>query len=161
MRSQRTLVVFLATTTALWVASAAFGAETTRSEYKQAVEPICARNAQANEDILEGVRAKVRERKLKPAGRQFVRASVALRGTLGKLRRVPQPTADETLLGKWLEGVGREAGLLRATGKSLIAGDRRHAEQLVRKLTEGARETNAIVAGFAFHHCRLETTVAG
>ncbi len=161
MRSRRTLGIFLTMVATLAVASVAHGAETTRSEYKQAVEPICASNAQANEDILKGVRTKVRERKLKPAGRQFVRASVALRGTLRKLRGVPQPTADEATLGEWLAGVGREAGLLQATGKALIARNRRGAERLVRKLTEGARQTNALVAGFAFHHCRLETTVAG
>ena len=161
MRGQRALGVFLATVAALSVASVAFGAETTRSEYRQTVEPICARNARANKNILAGVRAKVRKRDLKPAGRQFVRASAALRSTLRKLRRVPQPAADGETLAEWLHGVGHEAGLLRATGSSLIAGNRRHAERLVRKLTEGARETNAIVAGFAFHQCRLETTVAG
>ena len=64
-------------------------------------------------------------------------------------------------LHEWLDGVEREASLLQETGKALIAGKRRRAETLVRRLTEGARETNAIVAGFGFHHCQLETTVSG
>lgn len=146
---------------ALLVASLALAAETTRGEYKQAVEPICARNAKANQNILAGVRAKVREGRLKPAGLQFKRASAALRYTLGKLRQVPQPAADAETLKEWLEGVGKEASLLQATGKALIAGDRRQAETLVRRLTEGARETNAIVVAFSFHRCQLDTTVAG
>ena len=161
MRSQRLLGMFMAMVAALSAASVAVGEEVTRSEYKQTVEPICAKNTRANRNILRGVRAKVRKRRLRPAGRQFVRASVALRRTLRTLRAVPRPSADEATLGEWLHGVGREAGLLRATGKSLIAGKRGPAERLVRKLTEGARETNAIVAGFAFHRCRLETTLAG
>jgi hypothetical protein len=144
-----------------FVVSLAFAAEPTRSEYKQAVEPICQRNAEANKDILAGVRAKVQKGKLKPAGHQFTRAATALRATLAKLRQVPQPAADTETLADWLGGVGREASMLQATGKALIVEDRRRAETLVRKLTEGARETNAVVAGFGFHHCRLETTVAG
>lgn len=142
-------------------ASVEAGAETTRSEYRQAVEPICARNAQANKNILSGVRGRVSKGELKPAGRQFVRASVALRRTLRELHQVPQPARDEETLSGWLAGVSREAGLLQATGKALIAGNRHGAERLVRKLTEGARETNATAAGFAFHHCQLETTAAG
>lgn len=161
MRSPRALGTILVATAALFIASLAFAAEMTRSEYKQAVEPICQRNAEANEDILAGVRGKVQQGRLKPAGHQFLRASTALRATLRKLRQVPQPAADAETLGEWLDGVGREAGLLGATGDALVAGKRRRAETLVRKLTEGARETNALVAGFAFHHCRLETTVAG
>lgn len=164
MRRPRTLgpiLVATMATAALLVASLALAAETTRDEYKQAVEPICARNAEANENILAGVRAKVREGHLKPAGLQFTRASVALRRTLGKLRQVPQPAADVETLSEWLQGVGTEASLLQATGKALIAGDKRRAETLVRRLTEGARQTNAIVVSFSFRHCQLETTVAG
>jgi hypothetical protein len=161
MRSPRFLGTFLIATVVLLAASLAFAAEVTRSEYKQSVEPICQRNAEANEDILAGVRAKVQQGKLKPAGRQFKRASRALRATLTKLRQVPQPAADTETLGEWLQGVEREADLLGDTGEALIAGKRRRAETLVRKLTEGARETNAIVVGFGFHHCRLETTAAG
>lgn len=145
----------------LAVASLAFAAETTRSEYKATVEPICKQNAEANADILAGVRAEVQQGKLKPAGRQFTRAATALRSTLAKLRQVPQPAADTETLAEWLAGVGREANRLQATGQALSAGKRHRAETLVRQLTEGARETNALVAGFGFHHCRLETTVAG
>jgi hypothetical protein len=156
---QRVLPV--AAATALAAASLALAAETTRSEYKQAVEPICMQNAEANQDILAGVRTKVQQGKLKSAGRQFIRAATALRSTLAKLRQVPQPVADAETLGEWLAGVGREADRLEATGQALTAGKRHRAETLVRQLTEGARETNALVAGFGFHHCRLETTVAG
>jgi len=154
-------VLSIAVVTALAVASLALAEETTRSEYKATVEPICKQNAEANEDILAGVRAKVRQGKLKPAGRQFKRASRALRTTVTKLRQVPQPPADTETLDEWLQGVDREADRLQDTGEALIAGKRHRAETLVRRLTEGARETNAIVAGFGFHHCRLETTAAG
>jgi hypothetical protein len=154
-------VLSIAAVTALTVASLALAEETTRSEYKATVEPICKQNAEANEDILAGVRAKVRQGKLKSAGRQFTRAAAALRSTLAKLRQVPPPAADAETLSEWLAGIEREASRLQETGKALIAGKRHRAETLVRKLTEGARETNAIVAGFGFHHCRLETTAAG
>jgi hypothetical protein len=155
------MVLSITALAALTVAPLAFAEETTRSEYRATVEPICKQNAEANEDIFDGVREKVRKGKLKPAGRQFLHAARALRDTLRRLRTVPQPTEDAETLGEWLAGVEREASRLQETGKALIAGNRRRAEALVRKLTEGARETNAIVAGFGFHHCRLETAAAG
>ena len=161
MRNAWTLAITVAAAAALLVAASAFAAEATRSEYKAAVEPICAKNAAANRNILRGVRGEVARKQLKPAGRRFLRAAAALRRTLRALRAVPQPTADEATLAEWLAGVGREAVWLRATGKALIAGKRGAAERLVRKLTEGARETNAEVAGFGFHHCKLETSIAG
>src|SRR5262245_54780585 len=81
----------------------ALGAEeVTRPEYKAMVEPICKTNTEANEKILKGVRRKVQQGKLKPAGRQFTRASTALQKTLSQLREVPQPAADEERLGEWL-----------------------------------------------------------
>lgn len=130
--------------------------EVSRAEYKAAVEPICKRNAKANEDLLRGVEGKVKRGKLKPAGRQFIRAAAALRRTLRQLRAVPRPAADEARLSEWLKRIGRQQVLLQRIGKALIAKQRRVAERLSVKLFSGARLTNAIVVSFGFNHCRFE-----
>jgi hypothetical protein len=130
--------------------------EITRDEYKAMVEPICKTNTEANEKILKGVRGKVQQGKLKPAGRQFIRAATALKTTLRQLKGVAKPPADEARLTEWLTRVGKQQALLQQIGNALIAENRRKAEGLSAKLYSGANLTNAIVVSFGFRYCRFE-----
>ena len=131
-------------------------AEVTRESYKEAVEPICKANTKANERILRGARGKVKHGKLKQASGQFFRAATALRKTVKELKAVPQPTADEAKLAKWLKTVGVEANLFQKTGKKLKAGNKNGALQMVIRLEHNANVANNQVLGFEFHYCRFE-----
>lgn len=143
---------------ALSAAPTAVAEEPTRVEYKADVEPICKVNTKANENILAGVEGKVKQGKLKQAGRQFTRAATALKGTLSQLKAVPKPPADEERLTEWLKRVEKQQVLLKEIGQALIAENRRRAETLSVKLVSGARNTNAIVVSFGFNYCRFETS---
>jgi hypothetical protein len=157
MKTTRGLLVIAALIALAASASPAHAAEEpTRAEYKADVEPICKANTKANENILAGVRSKVQRGKLGPAGRQFTRASTALKNTLRQLKAVPKPPADVERLTEWLKRIGDQATLLQKIGKALIDGNRRKAETLSVKLVSGARLTNAIVVSFGFHYCRFE-----
>ncbi len=156
LRLMRRLVVVAAATLLAWSSLAIAAEEITRTQYTAQVEPICKRNAEANAQILKGVRTKVRQGKLRPAGRQLVKAAAALRKTLVQLEAVPRPAADEARLTEWLKRVNDEAALLQQAGKALEAGQKRRAETLQARLYSGARLTNAIVAAFGFHYCRFE-----
>jgi hypothetical protein len=131
-------------------------AEVTRESYKEAVEPICKTNTQANERILKGVRKEVKGGQLKLAGTKFSKAATALKGTLAQLKAVPQPTADETKLGKWLGYVNLEVILFQKTAKELKAENKAGAQATVIKLTHNANQANNQVLGFEFHYCRFE-----
>ena len=61
-------------------AVAAHATEDERASYKEAVEPICKANTEANEKILKGVRQQVKQEMLKPAGAKFTKAAKALEG---------------------------------------------------------------------------------
>jgi hypothetical protein len=151
--------VAVAICAALLATPAVFAAEEpTRAEYKADVEPICKVNTKANENILAGVEGKVKQGKLKQAGRQFTRAATALKGTLRQLKAVPKPPADEARLTEWLQRVEKQQVLLKEIGQALIAEKRRRAETLSVKLVSGARNTNAIVVSFGFNYCRFETS---
>lgn len=151
--------VAVAICASLLAVPAVFAAEEpTRAEYKADVEPICKVNTKANENILAGVEGKVKQGKLKQAGRQFTRAATALKGTLGQLKAVPKPPADEARLTEWLKRVEKQQVLLKEIGQALIAENRRRAETLSVKLVSGARNTNAIVVSFGFNYCRFETS---
>jgi hypothetical protein len=141
---------------ALIVASAAFAAEVSRDEYKEAVEPICKKNTQANERILAGVRKEVQRGKLKTAASKFTKASAELKKTVGELENVPQPAADSGRLAKWFSLVTVEAELFATAGKKLKAGDKPGAEHIVTKLTQNANKANVEVLPFSFRYCRLE-----
>ncbi len=131
-------------------------AEVTRESYKEAVEPICKANTEANERILKGVRGKVKAGKLKAAGSQFARASTALKKTKGELEAVPQPPADQAKLTKWLGYVGTEATLFQKTATKLKAGDKNGAQAMVIRLTRNANQANSQVLAFEFRYCRFE-----
>ena len=154
----RKALVVLALGIALLVIPAAFAEEITREQYRDAAEPICKVNAEANEHILKGVRSKVRARKYKVAGSQFTRASIALRKTLKRIKALPMPAKDEQRLTEWHKRVGEEVTLLQNIGKALSTENIRRAEVLSVKLSSNARLTNAIVVGFEFTYCRLEPT---
>lgn len=143
---------------ALVAIPAAFAEEVTREQYRDAAEPICKVNAEANKHILKGVRPKVRAGKLKAAGSQFSRAAIALKKTLKKIEALPMPVKDEKRLAEWQDRVGEEATLLQSIGKALVAENVHRAEVLSVKLSSNARLTNAIVVPFEFTYCRLEPT---
>lgn len=131
-------------------------AEITRAEYKEAVEPICKANTEANERILKGVRSQVKAGKLKPAAAKFEKAGNALKKAHAQLSAVPQPTADEAKLAKWLSYVKTEESLFKRVAAKLRADKKGAAQNLVNKLTTNANQANAQVLAFGFRYCRFE-----
>lgn len=141
---------------AMVAAPFAQAAEVTRDSYKEAVEPICQRNVQADEKVLKGVKKKVKEGKLKPAAIQFTKAGAALEKASKELKGVPQPPADQTRLAKWLKFINEEVGLFRSTAKKLKAGDKNGATAMQIRLYHTADQANNTVLPFEFHYCRVE-----
>ncbi len=152
----RGLGLALAVTALLACAGGAFAAQATRDAYREGAEPICKANTQANERILQGVRAEVKAGKLKPAAARFAKAAAALKKSLAQLRAIPQPSADRAKLSKWFGDIGTEAGLFEAVAAKLRAANKAQAERLVVKLTSNADRANNVVIGFEFTYCRFE-----
>lgn len=134
----------------------AMAAEVTRESYKEAVEPICKTNTEANEKILKGVRQMVKSGKLKQAGIQFEKAGKALHKAIVQLKAVPQPSADKAKLAKWLKYVGEEEKLFLTGSKQLKAGNKTAAQTTVIKLNHNANQANNQVLAFEFKYCRFE-----
>jgi hypothetical protein len=149
-------VALCATAIFLSISSFALAGEITRSSYREAVEPICKTDTQANERIFAGVKGEVRQGKLKPASVKFAKAAAALKAAIAQIQKVPAPAADAARLSKWLGKVSSEAGYFEAVSKKLRAGDKAGAEHLVNKLTTEAGAANNIVIPFEFTYCRLE-----
>lgn len=131
-------------------------AEITRDSYREAVEPICKSDTQANERILAPVKSEVRDGKLKLAAAQFAKAARALNAAVAELRAVPPPPADAARLQKWLGKVSVEADLFEQVARKLAAGDKAGAQKLVVKLSTQANAANNVVIPFQFRYCRLE-----
>jgi len=143
---------------AMLAAPFAEATEVTRDSYKEAVEPICKTNVKANERTLKGVKAKVKHGKLKPAATQFAKAANSTHKALGKLKRVPQPPADEARLAKWLKYIKEEEGYFRKIAKKLKAGDKNGATAMQLRLQSTANKANNTVLSFEFKYCRVEAS---
>jgi hypothetical protein len=150
-------VALLGALAALLVAPvlSAGAAEVTRDSYREAAEPICKTDTQANERIFAGVKSEVRRGRLKPAAGQFTKAARALKSAVAELRILPPPPADAARLRKWLGKVSVEAGLLEQVATELSAGDKARGQRLVVKLSTQANATNNVVIPFEFQYCRL------
>jgi len=131
-------------------------ADATRETYKEAVEPICKANTEANEKILAGVRRKVKEGKLDAAARQFFAAARVLKRTRAQLLQVPKPEADAALLTRWLDKVKREVELFEAVARKLSKDEKNAAQRMVVRLISNARQANNLVLEFEFRYCRFQ-----
>jgi hypothetical protein len=149
-------LVFAVVLAAVPVAVAAEG-ELTRPEYVERVEPICKSNTEANSRILKGVKDQVKEEKLVPAGKRFIRASSALGKAVGKIAAVPQPSADAAKLTKWIGYLKSEQTFLLKIGKALKAKDKFHAQKLAVELNKNNNKANNTVISFGFDECRIDS----
>lgn len=140
----------------LFGALPAFAAEATQESYKEAVEPICKENTEANEKILKGVRQKVQTGKLDAAAKQVRAAARALKRARAQLLQVPKPPADAARLTKWLGYVKTEIELFEGLARKLAADQRGPASRMVVRLESTARQANNQVLDFEFRYCRFQ-----
>lgn len=127
----------------------------TRAEYASQVEPICQANTEANETILRNVRQKVRNGRLKEAGRQFIHASAAFGAAVDKISAVPGPLADEERLLKWFKFLRVVQADLHKVGKSLKAGEKIKATHEAIRVERASNAANNVSYVFEFHYCRI------
>jgi cellobiose-specific phosphotransferase system component IIA len=130
--------------------------EPTRESYAEAAEPICKVNTQANERILAGVRALVKQGKYAVASAKFTQAATALKKAHMQLKVLPQPAADQARLKKWLAYIEDELAYFKAAASKLKAGNKSAAGQIVIRLNHTATLANNQVLGFDFEYCRLD-----
>jgi hypothetical protein len=139
------------------VALAAEG-EMTRDEYAARVEPICKANSEANSRILKGVKEQVKNDKLAPAGRRFIRASGALGKAVTQIAGVPRPEADEAKLMKWIGYLKSEKSYLQLIGKALKSSNKVKAQKLAVELNRNNTKANNTVIAFPFKECRIDSS---
>jgi len=130
----------------------------TQAEYVDTVEPICKANTAANSRILTGVKDQVKQDKLVPAGKRFIRAASALGKAVKQIAAVPQPTEDAAKLTKWIGYLEQEKDYLQEIGKALKADDKFKAQKLAVKLNQNNNRANNTVISFPFDECRIESS---
>src|SRR5690349_8508389 len=116
MKSLSTTCVVVLTMTMLAAPFARAEGADPKAEYKEAVEPICKTDKEANKRILKGVEADVRHGKLKLAGQKFSKAGRALNRAHSELAAVPQPSEYKAKLTKWLKQIATEVTLFQKAG---------------------------------------------
>ncbi|HEX6688221.1 MAG TPA: hypothetical protein VF085_06100 [Solirubrobacterales bacterium] len=153
------LALVVALLVAVPVALAAEGeAGMSREEYVAKVEPICKTNTEANSRILTGVKDQVKQGKLVPAGKRFIRASGALGKSVAQIAQVPKPAADAAKLTKWVGYLKKEKSFLFSIGKALKSNQKGKAQKLAVKLNDNNEDANNTVINFNFKECRIESS---
>lgn len=138
--------------------AAAIEADPPRAEYVAEVEPICKANTEANSRILRGVKEQVKQGKLAPAGRRFVRAATALGKSIRQIAAVPKPSADAVKLEKWVGYLKQEKTYLQKIGQALKAGNKFQAQKYAVQLNRNNNRANNTVISFGFNHCRIDSS---
>jgi hypothetical protein len=133
-------------------------AEIARPEYIAKVEPICAANTKSNSRVLKGVKTQIKQGKLVPAGKRFIRASGILDKSTSQIAKVPQPAADAAKLAKWIGYLKGEGKYLRLIGKSLKSNNKYRAQKLAVKLNSNNNKANNTVISFGFKECRIDSS---
>jgi hypothetical protein len=136
----------------------ALGAEITRDEYVQRVEPICKVNVEANKRIFKGAKEEVKAGELKKGSTHFFRAATALDRTIKQLKAVPRPTADEARLKKWFGYLEAESSFFLRIGQALKAGQKAKAQNLSVRLNRNTNRANNTVLVFDFDYCRIDSS---
>ncbi len=134
----------------------ATAAELTRDEYVARVEPICKTNTEANARIFKGAKEEVKAGELQKASQRFKRAVTAFDRTIKQIKAVPQPTADEAKLGKWIGYLETEKSFLQKIGKALESGDKFKAQTYSVRLNRNSNLANNTVLSFGFNYCRID-----
>jgi len=149
------LILSLVTVVALLVAVPSNAAEATRESFKEAVEPICKTNREANAKVLDGATKNVREGKLKKASAQLFAAAKALKQARARMLKVPKPTEDVAQLTRWLDGIKTEVQSFETAGRKLAKAEANAAIKMVVRLKTNATKTNNIVLDYEFNYCRI------
>lgn len=155
-KSSLSLLGFAATVALLVAAPLALAVD--RVEYKEAVEPICKQNSETSSSILKGVKSQVKQDKLVPAGKRFIRASTALGKAVIQIAAEPQPSEDEVKLDKWIGYLREEKSFLQKIGQALKAKNKFKAQQYAVKLNQNNNRANNTVISFGFNHCRIDSS---
>lgn len=154
--SGKKLILSFVAVVALLGAVPSVAAEATRESYKEAVEPICKANTEANEKILKGVKAEVKAGKLDAASKRVAAAARALKRTRARLLAVPKPPADVAQLTKWLGYVKTEVQLFETLARKLANDEKGAASRMVVRLYSTADQANNQVLDFQFRYCKFQ-----
>jgi hypothetical protein len=157
MKGVLTLAVAVAAVMLL-VAAPAWAEEPTRDQYREAVEPICQANTEANKRILKNAKDRAKSRvpaKMKEAGAQFIHASAVFGKTVEKLAGVPRPPADDARLLNWFKQLAIVQTNLRKLGVALKADEEIKAAHEQIRVERASNAANNFSFAFEFHYCRL------
>jgi hypothetical protein len=128
-----------------------------RKAYRAQVEPICKSSTDNNARILKGVEGQVKKGVLVPAGKRFIRASEAFGKAVGKIAKVPRPSTEAQLVGKWIGYLKEQESWLRKIGLALKAEQEGKARANAVKLDRANKNGNELMIDFEFNYCKISS----
>lgn len=128
----------------------------TRAEYVAQLEAICKPDAEATQRAMKGARGDLQAERIALATGKFAKASTIFAGTVGKIAKVPRPTADVTRLTKWFTYLGQQETNLRQITTELRADHAIKAQRLTARFIHNGNLANNVVLAFGFNYCSFK-----
>jgi hypothetical protein len=130
-----------------------YAAENTRPEYVAQLERICKPGSEATQRAVRGVRAEVRDERLRVAAPKVAKAQQIFTHTVGAIAKVPRPSADRATLARWFTALGRENVALGRTAAALRTDDVARFEHVWADFIHEGNKANNVVVSFGFNYC--------
>lgn len=140
------------------VVAVAAGAELSRSEYVTQLEKICKPRSLATTQAVRGTRADVQAERFAAAAGKFAKARRIFVGTVGAIKRVPQPAADQATLARWFDALDRETTYLDRSIAALRAEDLPRFQRESAQFFRQGSKSNNIVISFEFDYCAFKSS---
>ena len=140
----------------LWAGSVGAAEVPTRTGYVSQLEAICKPGADATQRAMKGARGDLQAERIAVATGKFAKATTIFAGTVGKIAKVPRPTADLARLAKWFTFLGQQETNLRQITAELRAGRAIKAQRLTARFIHNGNLANNVVLAFGFNYCSFK-----
>lgn len=140
----------------LWVGKVGAAEPPTRTEYVAQLEAICKPGAEATQGAMKGARGDLQAERLAVATGKFAKATTIFGGTVGKISKVPRPTADLARLTKWFTFLDQQEANLRQITSELRVGHAIKAQRLTARFIHNGNLANNVVLAFGFNYCSFK-----
>lgn len=157
LRIKIALALLAALATAAAAQAAVYGPGVpTRARYVVNAEKVCKKDTLAINRFNKGANANLKKGDNKKAGQSLLKGAGIFRKGVGRLAKLTRPTADATLLGRWIKSLRVDVKLFARLGHAVGAhGVAAPTPRILKQSGKHAAKTNQIVNGFGFHFCLL------
>jgi hypothetical protein len=130
--------------------------ELTRSEYVAKLEAECKPEVEEIERRVGGVRADVRDGRLKAAGKKFGIAAKIFGGSVRDITPIPRPKADRKKLATWFRYLRQQEDYMLEIADAFGHDRGVRGQRFIARFVHSGNQANNTVFGWGFNYCAFK-----